>query len=71
MNQSKETIPSLIAQAEADLKEVFAALERLTAPDGLVILEHEAKTESVTGDLFEKTDERKWGYCGISFFRRK
>ena len=54
-----------------DMREVFAALERLTAPDGLVILEHEAKTESVTGDLFEKTDERKWGYCGISFFRRK
>jgi len=54
-----------------DMREVFETLVSLTAEDGLVILEHEAKTEPVTGDLFEKTDERHWGYCGISFFRRK
>ena len=54
-----------------DMQEVFEALVSLTEEDGLVILEHEAKTEPVTGDLFEKTDERHWGYCGISFFRRK
>jgi 16S rRNA (guanine(966)-N(2))-methyltransferase RsmD len=54
-----------------DLRDVFAAMEKLIAPDGLIILEHEAKTEPVTGDLFEKTDERRWGYCGIAFFRKK
>lgn len=54
-----------------DLREVFAALVKLTAEDGLVILEHEAKSEPETGDLFEKTDERRWGYCGISFFRKR
>ena len=54
-----------------DMREVFAALVKLTAEDGLIVLEHEAKTEPVTGDLFEKTDERRWGYCGISFFRKK
>ena len=54
-----------------DLRDVFAAMEKLIAPDGLIILEHEAKTEPVTGDLFEKADERRWGYCGIAFFRKK
>ena len=52
-----------------DMRDVFAALVKLTAPDGLIVLEHEAKSEPVTGDLFEKTDERRWGYCGISFFK--
>ena len=56
----------------SDLRDVFAAAAKLTAPDGLVILEHEAKTEPVTGNVFfEKTDERRWGYCGVSFFRKK
>ena len=54
-----------------DMREVFAALADLVSPDGLVVLEHEGKTEPVTGDLFEKTDERRWGYCGISFFGKK
>ena len=54
-----------------DMREVFSEMEKLTVPDGLVVLEHEAKTEPVTGELFEKTDERHWGYCGISFFRKR
>ena len=54
-----------------DLREVFTAVAELTAPDGLVVLEHEAKTEPAAGDLFEKTDGRRWGYCGVSFFRKK
>ena len=54
-----------------DLRDVFDAMAKLTAPDGLIVLEHEAGTAPVTGGLFEKTDERRWGYCGISFFRKK
>ena len=54
-----------------DLREAFAALVQLTAEDGLIILEHEAKTEPVTGDQFEMTDQRRWGYCGISFYSKK
>ena len=53
-----------------DLREVGAELEQLTE-DGLVIVEHEAKQDVLFGDGYEKTDERKWGYCGMSFFRKK
>ena len=53
-----------------DMREVFAAIAELVEEDGLVILEHEAKAEIRTGDLFEETDRRKWGYCGVSFFRK-
>ena len=53
-----------------DLTEVAAALEGLLAEDGLVIVEHEAKQEVSFGTGFEKTDERKWGFCGMSFYRK-
>jgi 16S rRNA G966 N2-methylase RsmD len=53
-----------------DLSEVAAALEGLLAEDGLVIVEHEAKADIRFGDGFEKTDERKWGFCGMSFYRK-
>ncbi len=52
-----------------DLREVFARLGDLIAEDGLVIVEHEAKQAVQTGVGFLKTDERKWGFCGMSFFR--
>ena len=35
-----------------------------------VIVEHEAKADVRFGDGFEKTDERKWGFCGMSFYRK-
>ena len=54
-----------------DLRELFQAVSELITQDGLVILEHEAKAEIVTGDLLEETDRRKWGYCGVSFFRKR
>lgn len=53
-----------------DLSEVAAALEGLLAEDGLVIVEHEAKADVRFGDGFEKTDERKWGFCGMSFYQK-
>lgn len=52
-----------------DLREVFSGLEGILHADSLVAAEHEAKEEILAGDGFEKTDERKWGYCGISFYR--
>ena len=53
-----------------DLREVFLLLEPLVHGDSLVIVEHEAGKQVLTGDRFQKTDERKWGFCGMSFFRK-
>ena len=53
-----------------DLQEVFACLEPLIAEDGLVIAEHDVKKEILICGGYEKTDERKWGGCGMSFFRK-
>ena len=52
-----------------DLREVSEALVPVIREDSLVIVEHEAKQAVQTGDGFLKTDERKWGFCGMSFFR--
>ena len=54
-----------------DLSEVSAALEPLMDADGLVIVEHEAKQPPEFGTGFEKTDERKWGFCGMTFYRKR
>ena len=53
-----------------DLRELSAHLEPLIAEDGLVVVEHEAKKTVEFGNGFVKTDERSWGFCGISFFRK-
>ncbi len=53
-----------------DLREVFAGIGPLVADDGLVIVEHEAGESVLYGDGFTKTDERKWGFCGMSFLQR-
>ena len=54
-----------------DMREVFTAVSGLLAEEGLIILEHEAKAEIITGNLLEETDRRKWGYCGVSFYRKR
>ena len=53
-----------------DLRAVFESLEPLLEEDGMVIVEHEAKKPFLYGDGFNKTDERKWGFCGMSFLRK-
>ena len=53
-----------------DLRELSIYLELLIAEDGLVIVEHEAKKTVEFGNGFKKTDERSWGFCGISFFMK-
>lgn len=55
--------------AMAGLAQVMASLIPLMAEDALVVVEHEARTAPEASDAFEKTDERKWGYVGVSFFR--
>ena len=54
-----------------DLQDVFDHLEPLLEEDGLVIVEHEAKKPVLAGNGFTVTDERKWGFCGVSFYRKK
>ena len=53
-----------------DLREVCAGVLPLLAEDGLIVVEHEARESVQCGGGLEKTDERKWGFCGISFYRR-
>ncbi len=53
-----------------DLREVFEGIAPLLTADGLVIVEHEAGESFLYGDGFTVTDERKWGFCGMSFLRK-
>ena len=53
-----------------DLREVFAAIAPLLAEDALVVVEHEAGEAILYGEGFTRTDERKWGFCGMSFLRK-
>ena len=53
-----------------DLREVFEGISPLLTADGLVIVEHEAGESFLYGDGFTVTDERKWGFCGMSFLRK-
>ena len=54
-----------------DLREVFESIEALLEEDALVIVEHEAKQQVQAGAGFVRTDERKWGFCGMSFYKRQ
>jgi 16S rRNA (guanine(966)-N(2))-methyltransferase RsmD len=54
-----------------DLRLVSDQLIPLLADNGMIIVEHEAGKEVLFGSDFEKTDERKWGFCGMSFYRKK
>ncbi len=51
-----------------DLRIMFDDLTPFLASDGLIVLEHEAGKAIDTGNCFVKTDERKWGFCAVSFF---
>ncbi len=52
-----------------DLREVSEALVPVIREDSLVIVEHEADSDFLFGERFVKTDERKWGFCGMSFLK--
>ena len=53
-----------------DLREVFDSLEPLVREDSLVIVEHEAGKAFLFGERYMITDERKWGFCGITFLQK-
>ena len=58
--------------AMRDLRKVFEALIPLLAPEGWVILEHEAKADDIAADeRFRIVRERSWGYCGITIYERR
>lgn len=54
-----------------DLTQVTEALLPLLAEDALVIVEHEYHKLPVVSDAYEKTDTRKYGYVGVSFYSLK
>ena len=56
--------------AMTDLRNVFDALVPFLSPEGLVVLEHEAGKDILAGKEFEKKDERRWGFCAVSFYQR-
>jgi len=53
-----------------DMTDVMEALIPLLAEDAVVIVEHEARVMPATADGYEMYDSRKYGYVGVSFFRR-
>ena len=54
-----------------DLTDVFDALLRITGPESLVILEHEAGKDILVSDRYELTRQRAWGFCAVSIYRQK
>jgi len=53
-----------------DMTDVMEALIPLLAEEATVIVEHEARVMPATADGYEMYDSRKYGYVGVSFFRR-
>ena len=54
-----------------DLRDVFSALDALLAPEGRIILEHEAKAEITVCEPLVALKARNWGYCGVTFYGRR
>lgn len=57
--------------AMSDLTGVMEALKPILAEDACLVVEHEARSIPATADGYELFDSRKYGYVGISFFRRQ
>lgn len=53
-----------------DLREVFDLLVPVLRDDGIVIVEHEGGKPFLYGSCYRITDERKWGFCGVSFLQK-
>ena len=56
--------------AMRDMTEVMEALTPLLAEEAIVVLEHQADGMPATADGYRMTDSRRYGYVGISFFKR-
>ncbi len=57
--------------AMEDLTEVTTALIPLLAPEGLLIVEHQADHPSLVVEGYVLQDRRKYGYAGISIYARE
>ena len=57
--------------AMLELSEIFAGLIPMLGDDALIILEHEAGKNPETGTGFDLVKSRRWGFCEVSFFRRR
>ena len=53
-----------------DLRAVLDRLYPCVRNDGLVIVEHEAGKAVITGERFKVCDERRWGFCGMTFLEK-
>lgn len=56
--------------AMCDLTGVMEALKPLLAENACLVVEHEARAIPATADGYDLFDSRKYGYVGVSFFRR-
>lgn len=54
--------------AMADLSPVTASLWPLLSPEGLVVIEHRAKSEPLISPGFVRTDDRRWGIAGVTMY---
>ena len=54
--------------AVRDLRDIMEALKDLMAEHARIVLEHEAKAEIRAAEGFVRTDVRRWGFCGVSFY---
>lgn len=57
--------------AMQDLTQVTEMLIPLLAEDALVIIEHEYQQLPTVADSYVRTDNRKYGYVGVSFYSLK
>ena len=57
--------------AIGDLRPVTGALLPLLAEDALVVTEHQAGHPYAVCEALEEADTRRWGYAGVTIYRRK
>ncbi len=54
--------------AMTDVRELMNSLRDLTAEDGWIVLEHEAKAQIRPAEGFRAVNGRSWGFCGVTFY---
>ena len=52
------------------IQDVFFGLEKVTEPESLIVLEHEAGKSVKAPEHYIQVKERLWGYCGVTIYRR-
>jgi 16S rRNA (guanine966-N2)-methyltransferase len=57
--------------AMEDLSDVTASLVPLLAEGGIVVIEHRAEHEPLVASGYIRTDSRRWGIAGVTFYTRE